>query len=141
MLIGLLLTLALLQQSEPVTCTIVEPGKSITCPLGRNPKNKLITLRIDHWEESAVDTWRWNVEYVQHPGGGRDISYNQPLKKEPLVKGQKVKVTVDEWGRLIPLERCDVRVWQQVKESTKQGHQPSLSTRRQPDDCMETVRY
>lgn len=140
-MVEFILLFVLSYQQEPITCTVITPDKVVECPARSTlNKSKMLRQRIDHWPEDLLDVWHLDVEYVDQPGGGRDISYNAPLKKVAVKAGQQVKAVYED-GRLVPLPNCAVRTYQQVREFTDMGQPAPNSACRAPDDCAETVRY
>lgn len=140
-MIELILALLLVQQSEPITCTVITPDKLVECPARSTlTKPQMLRQRIDHWSDDLLDQWRFDVEYVNQPGGGRGVSYNEPLKRIPTVRGQKVKAVWQD-GQLVPIPRCDVRRWLQVDDYVKQGQPPPPRAYSPPDDCEGGMRF
>lgn len=133
----LILLSSMAQQSQVFTCTVLEPDKVVACPASGNPQNSTTLWLIQNWHPDLVDEWRWVARHENSPVGGAVLAVNLPLEKEPLKAGQKVKATLGEDGHLIPVARCDVRIYRQVNKYLDHGDRAPLSAWMPPEDCKK----
>lgn len=118
-MLELILALALAQEPRIITCTIVEPYRSVSC-------------------NGEVWTFEGEIEEWKHQAPMRDgrVHADAPLIEVPQTKGQEVKAIIDRG--LTPVAPCEVRVWRSIKQwrMFRAGEIPPNSLYTLPDDCQ-----
>ena len=131
-MLAILLTLifSIPQETKIVTCTVVEPDKSVACP--ESGKMVLITFTDKDDAKQIFDEWR-----LLAPMRGESVNSDAPLYQTPLLNQQEVKAIIDG-NKLIPVASCKVRVWRNLKEYTLNhpGELVPFGLRTEPDDCQ-----
>jgi len=116
------------QEPKIVTCTVVEPDKSVACP----ERGEMFLFSFDDANEAKqiFDEWR----LVAPMQGGR-ANADAPLSTAPVKVGDKVKAII-VGNNFKPVAECNVRVWRRVKEHHKPGEIPSNMLFTLPADCQ-----
>lgn len=122
-LFDLILILALAQQPKIITCTIVEPYRSVSC-------------NGEIWEfNGEIDEWKW-----QAPLRNGKVNVDAPLIEVEQKAGQQVKAIIERG--LTPVSPCEVRVWRGIKawRMFKEGEMTPETLYTLPDDCQPWYR-
>lgn len=134
-LLTILLTLNFLvpQDSKIVTCTVIEPDKSVACPEG----GKMVLFKFDDPEAKQIfEEWR----LVAPTRDGGVVNTDAPLSTRKIQEGDKVKAVITD-DRFTQIASCEVRVWRNIKlwRRFKEGERVPNTLFTLPDDCQPSA--